>query len=315
MEECAPMPNLPEAEQINPEPTIAGFVYHPGLERIIVPRTDDGAVFTYDDDANVWEELSPAGGRFLDRYGVGMVFDAESDLVVAFGGAEWGRIEDGKHFSDRVIVFGGADVFGGEVMGDTWAYDTNTNTWEEMTPAVSPPARAGHAMWYDPVADLVFVFGGSRDWTSWPYLPWDVFGGEELWAYDFESNTWTLMRTQLSPGFVVDLAAAFDEGGGGGRCLVRRAAAVPLGARGPVGLPAFGVGGNEARRSSSVPAWIAPASREELTQEGGRMRRIPPDPPRSCVRGHRNRRSADARRRGEGRVPPNPPPLVVPTRL
>lgn len=245
------MPNLPEAEQINPEPTIAGFVYHPGLERIIVPRTDDGAVFTYDDDANVWEELSPAGGRFLDRYGVGMVFDAESDLVVAFGGAEWGRIEDGKHFglpdtwtydatvgewadaapetaprgrlshgmvydtgSDRVIVFGGADVFGGEVMGDTWAYDTNTNTWEEMTPAVSPPARAGHAMWYDPVADLSFVFGGSRDWTSWPYLPWDVFGGEELWAYDFESNTWTLMRTQSSPGYVVDLVAAFDESTG-----------------------------------------------------------------------------------------------------
>jgi hypothetical protein len=46
-------------------------------------------------------------------------------------------------------------------------------------------------MWYDRVADLVFVFGGSRDWTSWPYLPWGVFGGEELWAYDYESNTWS----------------------------------------------------------------------------------------------------------------------------
>jgi hypothetical protein len=54
-----------------------------------------------------------------------------------------------------------------------------------------PGARAGHAMWYDRVADLVFVFGGSRDWTSWPYLPWGVFGGEELWAYDYESNTWS----------------------------------------------------------------------------------------------------------------------------
>ncbi len=249
--QCAPMPNLPEAEQFNPEPTIAGFVYHPGLDRIIVPRTDDGAVFAYDADAGVWEELSPAGGRFADRYGVGMVYDGESDLVVAFGGAEWGRIEDGKQFgladtwtydaslnewvdavpevappgrvshgivydseSDRVIVFGGADVFGGQVMGDTWAYDTNTNTWEEMTPDVSPPARAGHAMWYDPVADLVFVFGGSRDWTSWPYLPWDVFGGEELWAYDFNANTWTLMRTQSGPGYVADLVATFDESTG-----------------------------------------------------------------------------------------------------
>jgi hypothetical protein len=197
------------------------------------------------------EELQAGGGPFAERYGQGMVYDADSDLIVLFGGAEWGRIEDGKHVgladtwtyhadrnewtertptvsppgrvdhgvvydaeSDRVIVFGGADVFGGDVMGDTWAYDTDANVWLEMDPAVSPPARAGHAMWYDPVADLVFVFGGSRDWTAWPYLPWDVFGGEELWTYDYDTNTWTLLRTDPNPGYRVGARAAFDERAG-----------------------------------------------------------------------------------------------------
>jgi WD40 repeat protein/serine/threonine protein kinase len=250
-QDCAPMPPLPVGDEFNPYPSLAAAVYHPGMDRIIAPRTDDGAIFTYDPDTAEWEELQAGGGPFTERYGQGLVYDSDSDLIVLFGGAEWGRIEDGKHVgltdtwtydadrnewtertptvsppgridhgvvydaeSDRVIVFGGADVFGGDVMGDTWAYDTDANTWVDMNPAVSPPARAGHAMWYDPVADLVFVFGGSRDWTSWPYLPWDVFGGEELWAYDYESNTWTLMRADPNPGYRVGGRAAFDERAG-----------------------------------------------------------------------------------------------------
>jgi WD40 repeat protein len=244
--DCAPMPP-PKGDEYNEWPTIGGAVYHPGLDRVIVARTDDGAIFTYEATAGEWEEVQPGGGPFALRLDQGMVYDTGSDLVVLFGGVEWGRVEDGKWIgladtwtydveqnewteqtpvvsppgrhahgtvydaeSDRVIVFGGADMLGGDVMGDTWAYDTDTNTWEEMTPEVSPPARAGHAMWYDPVGDLVFVFGGSRDWTSWPRLPWDVFGGEELWAYDYDSNSWTLMRTDPNPGYGTGVLTVYD---------------------------------------------------------------------------------------------------------
>jgi hypothetical protein len=41
-----------------------------------------------------------------------------------------------------------------------------------------------------------------------------VFGGEELWAYDYESNTWTLMRADPNPGYRVGGRAAFDERAG-----------------------------------------------------------------------------------------------------
>jgi sugar lactone lactonase YvrE len=250
---CDPMPPPPEGEESGLRPTIGGAVYHPGLDRVIVLRTDDGATFTYDadDDAARWEELLPSGGPFAERYGQGLVYDAESQLIVSFGGAEWGRIDEGKHTgladtwtydaaanewtnrtpptsppgrvdhgiaydsrSDHVVVFGGATGLGGDVLGDTWAYDANTNIWTEMTPAVSPPGRAGAAMWYDPTADLVFLFGGSRDWSSWPYLPWDVFGGQELWAYDYDDNTWTLLRTDTNPGYRVYARAVFDERSG-----------------------------------------------------------------------------------------------------
>jgi WD40 repeat protein/DNA-binding SARP family transcriptional activator len=225
------------AEVGNAEPTLGAAAYHRGLDRILVSRTDDGATLAYDVHDDSWTELAP-DGPFVTRYGQGMIYDTESDVLVSFGGAEWGRIENGKHrglpdtwaydadtnswvdrtpatsppgrvnhgivydsAADRIVVFGGSTGFGvGEVLGDTWAYDTNTNTWTEMKPAVSPPARGYAAMWYDPTANLTFLFGGSED-TSWPPLPWKMFGAEELWAYDYEANTWTLYRTDRNPGY------------------------------------------------------------------------------------------------------------------
>jgi len=242
-----PAPGLPEPDPFQ-EPSLGGAAYHPTLNRVLVQRIDDGATLAYDVDNDSWSELIPGGGAFVGRYGQGMVYDTESDVMVWFGGAEWGRIEEGKHAglddtwiydadqnswiepspatpppgrvdhamvynsdADRVIVFGGSTGFGvGDVLGDTWAYDTNTNTWTEMSPTVSPPARAFTAMWYDPLADLVFLFGGTED-TSWPPLPWKMFGGEELWAYDFDTNTWTLYRTDPNPSYWFGAGvAAFD---------------------------------------------------------------------------------------------------------
>jgi hypothetical protein len=241
----ASMPPVPDWGM--PFGTISGLGHHPGLDLIVAPRAEDGVTMGYDLAENTWSELAPANPAFADRYGYGLVHDVESGLLVRFGGAEWGRTDDGKHVgldetwvfdyetaawtevsppvspparrfplmvydaqSDRIILFGGDTRQSGEPHADTWVFDTNTNTWTEMHPSTSPPARVGAAVWYDPDADAMFLFGGDADGSSWPALPWMVLGGEELWSYDLEGDTWTLNRVDPNPGYRFNVDAGFD---------------------------------------------------------------------------------------------------------
>jgi hypothetical protein len=95
---------------------------------------------------------------------------------------------------------GGHTRLGGDVLGDTWVYDADTNTWTEIESSSSPPARSGHVGWYDRAAGSTFVFGGGGEWSSWPPLPWTALGGEELWGFDSGTETWTLYRSDPNPG-------------------------------------------------------------------------------------------------------------------
>lgn len=75
-------------------------------------------------------------------------------------------------------LFGGRD--GATVLGDTWAFDLATDTWSQLQPATSPPARFGHeAVWADGIGLVIFAgqAGGA------------FFG--DLWAYDPAAATWT----------------------------------------------------------------------------------------------------------------------------
>jgi hypothetical protein len=75
-------------------------------------------------------------------------------------------------------LFGGRD--GTAVHGDTWRYDLAADTWSQLEPASSPPARFGHeAVWVEGVG-LVVVAGqaGSAFFN-------------DLWAYEPERNGWT----------------------------------------------------------------------------------------------------------------------------
>ena len=67
-------------------------------------------------------------------------------------------------------------------------------------------------MWYDPTVDLVFLFGGAEGG-----LPWEVFGGEELWAYDYDSDSWTLYRVDPNPGYRANANVIFDAEAGAAR--------------------------------------------------------------------------------------------------
>jgi N-acetylneuraminic acid mutarotase len=88
----------------------------------------------------------------------------------------------------RMILFGGDGPYG--VLGDTWAYDPATNTWSQLHPSVSPPARSSHAMVFDPVTGKIIMFGG---------VDWDLRNFGDTWAFDPATTTWTQIHTTHSP--------------------------------------------------------------------------------------------------------------------
>jgi hypothetical protein len=70
----------------------------------------------------------------------------------------------------------------------TWAYDYNTNTWENVSVNMNPEFRYGHGMAYDSGSDKVIMFGG------YSYL--NAKGlADETWSFDYNTATWT----KLSP--------------------------------------------------------------------------------------------------------------------
>jgi hypothetical protein len=74
-------------------------------------------------------------------------------------------------------LFGGRDR--STAFDDTWAYDLASDTWTNLAPSVSPPARFGHeAAWVDGIG--VVIFAGQAGTT--------FFG--DLWAYDPAANAW-----------------------------------------------------------------------------------------------------------------------------
>lgn len=123
------------------------------------------SMWAYEYNTNTWEELHTGEGPYpKSRDYAAMAYDIESDRTILFGGLP---IEDPD----------------GEV--GTWAYDYNTNSWQEMKPETEPPSVSRHAMVYSVATDRVILFGGELDDDE------DYTYTNEIWAYDYDSNTWT----------------------------------------------------------------------------------------------------------------------------
>jgi hypothetical protein len=150
-----------EQGKLGPKVVISAVLDGESQRVIVFGRGDTWA---YDPAADTWEAMNPEVMP-SERWASQMAYDAESDRIVFFGGGT-----------------GAANSF-----DDTWVYDYNTDTWMEMQPEVSPPARAYHGMVYDPENDRVRLWGGhtSRDVSDL-----------RAWAYDYNTNTWT---TQEAP--------------------------------------------------------------------------------------------------------------------
>ena len=93
--------------------------------------------------------------------------------------------------NDKVIIFGGAN---GTILGDTWAYDYSSNSWENMNPLVSPVPQQGHAMVYDPSIQKVVLFGS----------------GGQTWTYQYNTNTWEQQTPQVSPSSRLYFSLVYD---------------------------------------------------------------------------------------------------------
>lgn len=130
-----------------------------------------GDTLAYDLNENSWENMSPAIAPGA-RAGHASAYDVESDRVILFSGGESGVSETLVNYKD------------------TWAYDYDSNTWDNITTAQMPPARLSASMVYDSESDVCILFGGIPDGGS--------FIGD-TWSYDYNTNNWTNMNPPVSP--------------------------------------------------------------------------------------------------------------------
>jgi hypothetical protein len=120
-----------------------------------------------------------------------MVYDSVSEVFVLFGGL----CSDGSGCGD--VPYNG-------LLGDTWIYKLATNTWTQMAPGTSPPARMQHTLSYDTANGVVVLFGGLTSSGT----------QNDVWVYDVPSNTWTQVSTGSAPASRRIHAMVYDPNAG-----------------------------------------------------------------------------------------------------
>jgi N-acetylneuraminic acid mutarotase len=151
--------------------------------------------WAYDPAANTWTELHPAGDVPAARSFHSMVYEPNTGTVILFGGVQGDVAAGGTYFDDtwaydpvdnawteletrraapsarmsqsmvcnpdtgRVILFGGSA--NGVILTDTWAYDLDAHSWNELDPQGEVPTGGlSSAMVYDPAGGRLVLFGG-----------------------------------------------------------------------------------------------------------------------------------------------------------
>lgn len=159
----------------------ARAAYDAESDRIIVVAKEAARVWAYDVDTDTWEERSSQTSGIGTYHGI--AYDVDSDRLVIFGGGA------------------------GSGPGVTLAYDYNTDTWtDNLSTDGSPTDRIYSAMAYDPATDRIIMFGGVQGFSETPT--------DETWAYDVDTNTWTLLSPTTSPSPRGWAAFAFNPADG-----------------------------------------------------------------------------------------------------
>ena len=126
-------------------------------------------LWAYELETNTWVDLSPAGGPEPELAGTGLIYDAESNKTILYGGLHLSDF----YFSDK-----------------TWAYDYDANTWTDMQPAESPGARNYFGFTYHASLDKAVLMGGFNS---------DFAPDNTVATYDYNTNTWTRKDGSTAP--------------------------------------------------------------------------------------------------------------------
>lgn len=112
-----------------------------------------------------------------------------------------------------VILFGGDTTIGPNgLVGDTWRWDGAS--WSLLSPATSPPARGFHTLTFDPVRNVVVLFGGQIDSATF----------NDTWEWD--GADWTQAFPAHAPPPRALASMAFDARAG--RTLLYGGYTLPL---------------------------------------------------------------------------------------
>jgi hypothetical protein len=130
-----------------------------------------------------WQKLAPLAWP-ARRAAHAMAYDSRRQKVVLFGGStEFYLVVNQK---PPVTYY-----------GDTWEWDGKD--WREVTPAVGPAPRHGHAMAYDRASGHTLLFGGVGA---------DGMPLRDMWSWD--GRNWSQLKTRDAPAARWEAAAAFD---------------------------------------------------------------------------------------------------------
>lgn len=196
----------------------AGFAYHPPTG-VFVRFGGNRSNYTFEYDGNGWSKYSIFPSP-KDRYFPSLAYDS---------------------VNKKILLFGGYNYDTGEEYGDTWLYDPQNHTWQELNLSLSPPASWAYRAATDFKRNVVVLHSPSETWewngsawsktsTSGPKyyygnLTFDsnlqkivYFGGyqypadvckNETWIYD--GAVWQKLSVSNPPEKRCDSVLAFDK--------------------------------------------------------------------------------------------------------
>jgi hypothetical protein len=136
-------------------------MFRPSVRRLSALATLALAGVCSDAEAQTWNELTPlAGPAPAARRNASAILDP---------------------VDNRMVIFGG---FTTSFANDIWAFDLDTNTWENLTPAAGPPAPAPRltpASVYDPYGHQMITWSGQGSGTFF----------NDVWSFNLTTHTWS----------------------------------------------------------------------------------------------------------------------------
>ena len=133
--------------------------------------------------AETWTQVFPAESPSPRQ--TYLIYNERNGLIYAFGG--------------KYEVDVGGQNFDLLYYNDMWSYDLSGNTWTKLldnSSATNVPAPRRTKTAYEPVNDLVILFGGEGSKIKGTGM---FRAYNDTWIYNFHTNTWAEITPTISP--------------------------------------------------------------------------------------------------------------------